>query len=256
MRKILKNKSGRSTFHTNPEEIIIKEKSNLFEKVKKNRPDNISSFSMLLASRREITRILYYNKIYQNLLNKPGVIMEFGVEYGSIVSLLSKLRGIYEPYNYSRKIIGFDTFGGFEKTLTKEEKKFGWKQGDYGVPKGYEKTLEKILNLEEKQSPLSHIKKFELIKGDASKTIGTYLKKNPQTIIGMAIFDMDVYKPTKDVLKIIKNRLFKGSILVFDEINHPEWAGETLALLENIKIKNLKLQSFHGTSFGCWAILD
>ena len=255
MRTINKNKVGRSNNQSNNEKHIIKEKKKFLEKVRRDVPD-ISNFGSLLTSRQEITRILYYNQIYQNLLNKPGVIMEFGVEYGSTLSLLSKFRGIYEPYNYSRKIIGFDTFSGFEKSLIKEEKKFGWKQGDYGVPKGYEKTLEKILNLEEKLSPLSHIKKFELIKGDASKTIGTYLKKNTQTIIGMAIFDMDVYEPTKEVLKSIKNRLFKGSILVFDDINLPEFPGETLALLENIEIRNLKFQSFHGETFGCWTILN
>ena len=255
MRTINKNKVGRSNNQSNNEKHIIKEKKKFLEKVRRDVPD-ISNFGSLLTSRQEITRILYYNQIYQNLLNKPGVIMEFGVEYGSTLSLLSKFRGIYEPYNYSRKIIGFDTFSGFEKSLTKGEEKFGWKRGDYSVPKGYEKTLEKILNLDEKLSPLSHIKKFELIKGDASKTVGAYLKKNPETIIGMAVFDMDVYKPTKEVLKAIKHRLFKGTILVFDEINLSEFPGETIALLEEIDIRDLKLQSFHGETFGCWAILN
>ena len=48
--------------------------------------------------------------------------MEFGVEWGSTLSLLIKLRSIHEPYNYSRKIIGFDTFSGFTNKLTTEEK--------------------------------------------------------------------------------------------------------------------------------------
>ena len=54
--------------------------------------------------------------------------MEFGVEWGSTLSLLIKLRSIHEPYNYSRKIIGFDTFSGFTNKLTTEEKKLGWKK--------------------------------------------------------------------------------------------------------------------------------
>ena len=182
--------------------------------------------------------------------------MEFGVEYGSSLALLSNLRAIYEPYNYSRKIIGFDTFSGFTEKLNFTEKKIGWKKGDYSVPKNYEKDLEKILNFNEQLSPLNHIKKFELIKGDASKTVSKYLKKNNQTIIALAIFDMDVYKPTKIVLNKIKKRLFRGSVLVFDELNHPEFPGETVALLESIGLKNLKFQSFHGHTFGAYCILD
>ena len=60
-----------------------------------------------------------------------------------------------------------------------------------------------------KNAPINHLKKFELIKGDASITVKDYLKKNKETVIGMAIFDMDIYKPTKKVLKEIKQRLFK-----------------------------------------------
>ena len=58
--------------------------------------------------------------------------------------------------------------------------------------------------MEEDDAPLSNIKKYELIKGDASNTVKTYLNKNPQTVVALAIFDMDVYRPTKKVLKYIK----------------------------------------------------
>ena len=39
----------------------------------------------------------------------------------------------------------------------------------------------------------------------------------------MAIFDMDIYKPTKDALNAIKSRFTKGSVLVFDELNCKEF---------------------------------
>ena len=215
-----------------------------------------SQISNLTLSRGDLTRILYYNQIYQHILGKPGSIMEFGVQYGLSLSLLLKLRAIYEPYNYSREIIGFDTFKGFTKNLSSYENKNNWKKGDYGVPKNFEKTIEEFLNLEEYNAPLNWMKKFSLVKGDASKTINDYLKKNPHTIIGMAIFDMDVYHPTKKVLEIIKPRLFKGSILVFDELNCKSFPGETVALLESIGLNNLKLNSFHGETFGSWAVIE
>jgi hypothetical protein len=48
----------------------------------------------------------------------------------------------------------------------------------------------------------------------------------------MAIFDMDIYKPTKDVLEKIIPRLVKGSLLVFDELNFKAFPGETIAVNE------------------------
>ena len=56
---------------------------------------------------------LYFDNLYQSIVNVPGVVMEFGVHWGSGISLLNNLRLLYEPYNFSRKIIGFDTFEGF-----------------------------------------------------------------------------------------------------------------------------------------------
>ena len=70
----------------------------------------------------------------------------------------------------------------------------------YSVSSGYETVLEDIMRLHEGMSPAAHIEKFELIKGDASATFPKWLEENPHAIVAMAIFDMDVYKPTKDVL--------------------------------------------------------
>jgi len=214
-----------------------------------------STISNLDISRKEITEILCFNQIYQSVLNKPGVIMEFGVQYGMTLSTLIKLRGIYEPYNYIREIIGFDTFEGFNDELTSDEKKIGWKKNDYKTIKNFESMLEKYLKLEESNTHLSWMKKFKLVKGDASITITKYLKDNPHTVIGMAIFDMDVYSPTKKVLETIKPRLYKGSILVFDELNFRPFPGETLAVMESIGLNNLKFNSFHGSQI-CWAVIE
>ena len=116
--------------------------------------------------------------------------------------------------------------------------------------------MEQLLTFEEKDCPINHLKKFELIKGDASTTVKKYLAENRHTLIALAIFDMDVYQPTKKVILDIKKRLFKGSVLVFDQVNHPDFPGETAALLESLDIKDLKMRNFHGETFGSYVILD
>ena len=193
------------------------------------------------------------DQLYKKIVGIPGCILEFGVQWGTTLSQLISLRGIYEPYNHRRHIFGFDTFDGFYNT---DKKKDGLHlvDGDYKVYDGYINKLDYLLTLQEKSSPLSHLKKFSLIKGDASITTKKWVNENPQAIISMAIFDMDIYKPTKDSLKAIIPKLVKGSVLVFDEINCPTFPGETQALDEVLGLNKLKLNQNPHQPNCAWAI--
>ena len=75
----------------NPTNNYQEEKSILLKKLIDLNLSN-SQISNLTLSRGDLTRILYYNQIYQHILGKPGSIMEFGVQYGLSLSLLLKLR--------------------------------------------------------------------------------------------------------------------------------------------------------------------
>ena len=55
---------------------------------------------------------------------------------------------------------------------------------------------------------------------------------------------MDLYYPTKSILKKILPRLFRGSVIVFDEINCDYCPGETQAILESLKFTSLPILSF------------
>ena len=122
------------------------------------------------------------------------------------------------------------------------------KKGQLALTDSYEDYLEEILENQEKDNPLGHIRKFELCKGDGIKQIHEYLKHNPETIISMAYFDFDLYEPTKECLKAIKPRLVKGSIIGFDELNDPDSPGETLALMEVFGLEEVKLKRYPFTS--------
>ncbi|MBY0573460.1 MAG: class I SAM-dependent methyltransferase [Undibacterium sp.] len=208
----------------------------------------------LFVKRTSLSRILYFNRLYSLLLNVPGVICEFGVQWGASLALLANLRAMYEPYNYSRKIIGFDTFSGFDTVDQKDGSEVA--QGDYASTHLFEEKLEEIMQLHEGLAPIAHIKKFELVKGNASVTTPEWLAANPHAVISMAIFDMDVYQPTKDVLACILPRLVKGSVLVFDELNCAKFPGETLALTEVLGLNNLRLQRDPHQPFCAWAVWE
>uniref|UniRef100_UPI004049C87F crotonobetainyl-CoA--carnitine CoA-transferase n=1 Tax=Flavobacterium sp. TaxID=239 RepID=UPI004049C87F len=198
--------------------------------------------SALFVKRQDLTKQLFLNDIYQKIINVHGVIMEFGVRWGQNLVTLNNLRGIHEPFNYSRKIIGFDTFSGFEKVDIKDGNHEIIKKGAFSVTENYEEYLQKILNYHENECPLSHIKKNSLVKGDAIVTLEKYLSEHPETIIAFAYFDFDVYEPTMKCLELIKPYLTKGSIIGFDELNDPQFPGETVALRETLGLNNVAIK--------------
>lgn len=189
---------------------------------------------------QSVSRIMYYNEIYKNIIDVPGVICEFGVQWGGGLAQLLHCRNFYEPHNVGRIIYGFDTFEGFVGTDTRDGSVVS--EGDYKTADGYFSQLHQILMAHESFQPRQHVQKTFLIKGDAAVTIDNWLNDNPHAIISMAIFDMDIYKPTKVVLEKILPRLTKGSVLVFDELNHPAFPGETLALSEVIGLQKVRLR--------------
>ena len=178
-----------------------------------------------------LQRILNLAWIYELQKKSSGSILEFGVHFGSSFAQLINLRSIHEPYNYARHIYGFDTFDGFAGVTNRDA--FA-SQGDFKVSDRFEEHLQVLCALHEELAPKSHIKKFSLLKGNAPDKLRELISARPELVVSLAIFDMDIYKPTKEVLQLLKPHLHKGSILVFDEFNCPHFPGETLAVMEEL----------------------
>ena len=167
---------------------------------------------------------------------------------GQNLSLLTALRGIFEPFNRLRKIIGFDTFAGFKGLGPEDGERCKCADGSFSVSAQYETYLDRLLFLQEQLNPIPHLKKYELIKGDAVVTVPEYFKKHPEIIVSLAIFDFDIYAPTKAALQAIKPHLCKGSILVFDELSEEIFPGETVALDEVFGLRNVAPKRFPMTA--------
>ena len=206
--------------------------------------DNLGIF----INTKNLSRILFMNYIYQQILDVQGIVIEFGNRWGQNLSLFAALRGIYEPYNIQRKIVGFDTFEGFPSVTDQDGQHELMEPGNLDLPKNYEDYLTKVLEYQEKDNPVSHIKKFDIRKGDAAVELGKYLEENPQTIISMAFFDFDIYEPTKKCLKLIKPYLVKGSLLCFDELCDDISPGETIALKEVFDLNKIRLRRHRYTT--------
>jgi hypothetical protein len=210
----------------------------------------------LFVKRQELTKTVFLTDLYRKFLPVHGVIMEFGVRWGQNLVTLTNLRGMMEPYNYSRKIIGFDTFAGFPSVHSLDGNHSIIQKGAFSVTDGYENYLSEVLSYHEKESPLPHIKKHELVKGDASVELEAYLKRHPETIVAFAYFDFDIYEPTKRCLELLKPHLTKGSVIGFDEVLDLQFPGETIALKEALGLNNVSVQRMSYGGIQSYVILD
>ncbi len=202
----------------------------------------------LFLTSKNLSRVLFYYEIYKKITHLHGIIAEFGVRWGQTLSIMSALRGIFEPFNRHRKIVGFDTFEGFKGLCERDGALCKCTDGSFSVTPCYEDYLSGILLMQEQLNPMSHLKRYELVKGDAAETVTEYLRMHPETIISLAIFDFDIYAPTKAALEAIRPHLCKGSILVFDELCDDIFPGETVALQETFGLNNLRIQRYPMTS--------
>jgi hypothetical protein len=202
----------------------------------------------LFLTSKNLSRILFFYEIYKKIVHSHGIIVEFGVRWGQTLSLMSAMRAIFEPFNRHRKIVGFDTFEGFKGLCEKDGKLCKCQNGSFSVSAGYQDYLDAILLMQERLNPMPHLKRYELVKGDAVKTVPRYLKCHPETIISLGIFDFDIYAPTKAALEAVRPHLCRGSVLVFDELCDDIFPGETMALRETLGLNNLRIQRYPTTS--------
>lgn len=195
--------------------------------------------SAATLTRPTLARILWLSEIYDLILKIPGSILEFGVHLGTSSAILTNLRAIKEPNNYNRELFVFDTFEGFKGSTDSDGNRGG--DGKFSTPKTYELLLDSLLTHHESLTTVRQQSAHKIYKGDASMTVQDFLADNPSTTISLAVFDMDLYAPTRDALTAILPRLMKGSILVFDQFSFSGYPGETIAVSEVLELNNLRL---------------
>lgn len=180
-----------------------------------------------------LVKYLVINELYELIINVPGVIMEFGTWWGQNMVLFENLRAIYEPFNKTRRVIGFDTFSGYSSFSDKDGASDVVDAGGYAVTKDYKSYLEELLSVHEGCNVLGHLRnRHKLVEGDVVETAPKYFKEHPETIVALAYFDMALYQPTKAALQAIRPHLVPGSVVLLDEFTWSEAPGEAIAFKE------------------------
>jgi hypothetical protein len=115
--------------------------------------------------------------------------------------------------------------------------------------------INRAISLHDGNRVLPHISKTQLIIGDATKTIPRFIAENQHILVSMLYLDFDLYEPTKVALESLIDRMPKGAVLAFDELNTKNFPGETMALLETIGIRNLSLRKTPFDPYISYAII-
>jgi hypothetical protein len=199
--------------------------------------------------RQNLARFLARYEIFRQVREVQGSIVECGVLFGGGLMSFAKLSTILEPYNFQRRIVGFDTFTGFPDIDANdlrgkpERKSAHMARHGFAAGDAYADLLQAI-ELYDVSRFLNHFPKVDVVKGDFEQTAPAYLADYPHLVVSCLYLDFDIYKPTKVALELFLPRMPKGAVLVFDELNEEAFPGETLAVMEMVDLNSLRVRRF------------
>lgn len=141
--------------------------------------DKLEAFPRF-STKRSMARFIVKQEIFKKILGINVSVIECGVFNGAGLFAWATLSEIYELVNYTRKIIGFDTFGGFPSVSEQDNlSPYKSKQGDL-CGDTIHAIQESILKHDLERSP-GHIPKIELVQGDFMKTGGISREESSHT---------------------------------------------------------------------------
>lgn len=200
----------------------------------------------LSCSPNRIAKLLAHYELYKLVKDLPGQIVECGVFKGASFSRFAMFRELFET-PYSKKIIGFDTFGKFPETDFPQDK----------IPRErfIESAGDESISIEQLERALDHkgIKSnIELIAGNILETVPKYLYEHPELKISLLNLDTDVYEPAVVILEHLFPRLVKGGVLIIDD--YGVFPGETKAVDEYFRNSSFDIKKFSYCMTPCFVI--
>jgi hypothetical protein len=240
-------------FRTPEEQDVGRRVAQIFESSADSVAERLDTFPRYVR-RVPLKRFLAMYEIFKRVLPVKGSIVECGVFRGFGLMSWAKLSAILEPENLTRRIYGFDTFEGFPAIARQDTSAFASSNpGDLRASS--EEELQQLIEQYDRDRYLGHIPKVELIKGDIVETAPRFVLERPHLLVSLLFIDCDLFEPTRAALQAFVPRMPKGAVLAFDELDNPIWPGETLALLETLGLRDLRLERIDWDPYIAYAVL-
>jgi hypothetical protein len=183
-----------------------------------------------------IAKLLAHCELYRMVESIPGEIIECGVFKGTSLARFATFRDLFSN-SYSKKIVGFDTFGEFPETEFSDDQSFR--------EKFIKNAGSESISKEQLMQVLKHKgtdKNVELVEGDIMQTVPEYVEKHPELRISLLNLDTDIYEPAKVILEYLYPKIVKGGILILDD--YGTFPGETKAVEEYFAESHIQIKKF------------
>lgn len=204
----------------------------------------------------DLRKFICKYELFKKIIDSHGVVIECGVLNGGGLMAWAQLSEMLEPFNHPRKIIGFDTFSGFPSISEKDKTSKAVHLKEGGLAADSYDDLNNCIELFDQNRILKHIPKVYLVKGDIAETLPAFLEKHPYIVVSLLHLDFDLYEPTVHALRHLLPRIPKGGIIAFDELNNDLFPGETIAVMEEVGISNLRIKRFPFGIATSYAIIE
>jgi len=196
---------------------------------------------MAFIQRRDLPQLLAYYELFKLVKNLPGSIAEVGVFLGNGLFTWTKLMETFFPGNRGKKVFGFDNFSGYNKSISHHDKKaieyIKNLIGDFDISYEFVHKLEKLHNLD---SLIPGIERVKIYNDDLITSINKFKDENYGVRLKLLVVDVNLYKPTKIALDHLYDLLITGGVIAFRGYGVKPWEGESIAVDEFLKEKNIK----------------
>ena len=208
--------------------------------------------------RHELARFMVQYELFKKVMTVKGSIVECGVYQGSGVMAWAKIAETLEPYNFLRKVYGFDTFEGFP-SVSDEDRTGGATVARVGHMRPTYDVISELrgcIHEFDETRLLKHQEKVLLVQGDAMETIPKFLDENQHVLVSLLYLDFDLFQPTLLAVQKFLPRMPKGAVIAFDELNDAKLPGETRALLGALDLNRYRLESFPFEPHISWLTIE
>jgi hypothetical protein len=242
------------SFKTSEENAVGPAIANIFERSADTVEHKIETFPRYVR-RQQLKRFLAIYELYKRILPVKGSIVECGVFRGFGFMSWVKLSAILEPENLTRRVYGFDTFDGFP-TLADVDQNAHTQTHEGDLRSNSHDELLRLLEIHDRDRFLGHIPKAQLVRGDITETAPRFVEQNPHLVVSLLFLDADLYEPTKAALRAFLPRMPRGAVIAFDELDNPQWPGETIAVMEELGLNRLRLERLDWDPYIAYAHID
>lgn len=192
-----------------------------------------------------IARFLAHWEIYKQIAELPGSILELGVSRGVSLFSFHKFLEITHPADTGRRVYGIDSFEGLTDFADKDGTApvnapdadrvvGGWSAGPV------EGELTALADLFNADNVLAR-ERVRIVKGRVQDVLLPFLAERPGLRFSLVHFDMDLYEPTRYALDALWDHIVPGGAVVFDEYAVSPWEGETRAVDEFLRERDVKV---------------